>query len=94
MRVLVVITDPQQVRRILRHLIKTGAARIPCCDARPVLRPDSPMSPRRLDRDPYRGFYQSACTRTTTWWSKRMGLGHFMKSNAPAAISPARRLWR
>jgi hypothetical protein len=26
MRVLAVITDPQQVLRILRHLIKTGAA--------------------------------------------------------------------
>jgi hypothetical protein len=26
MRVLAVITDPQQVRRILRHLVKTGAA--------------------------------------------------------------------
>jgi hypothetical protein len=26
MRILAVITDAQQVRRILRHLIKTGAA--------------------------------------------------------------------
>ena len=26
MRVMAVITDPQQVRRILRHLVKTGAA--------------------------------------------------------------------
>jgi hypothetical protein len=26
MRVLAVITDPHQVRRILRHLVKTGAA--------------------------------------------------------------------
>jgi len=26
MKVLAVITDPQQVRRILRHLFKTGAA--------------------------------------------------------------------
>ena len=26
MKVMAVITDPQQVRRILRHLVKTGAA--------------------------------------------------------------------
>ena len=26
MKVIAVITDPQQVRRILRHLVKTGAA--------------------------------------------------------------------
>ena len=53
MRVLAVITDAQQIRRILRHLIKTGAAprgSTPLPSTEPFLRSPLDGSPRALSQ--------------------------------------------